>query len=128
MAQWVLQQNGQIVPCRTLRRLRQEETSPHNLIEKAKRDAFDSEIRGLLGDSVVAVDNPELQPMDPAQDCDFDIDDFLSADEVVPEADAVDATGRPINQQSVADMLINAEVLLDHGGDATDGQGDPTVN
>ena len=93
MAQWVLQQNGQIVPRRTLRRLQQEETSPHNLIKKAKRDAFDDNIKELLGDSVVAVDNPALQPLDPAKDCDFDIDDFLSADEVFAPKRALSSPG-----------------------------------
>lgn len=32
----------------------------------------------------------------------------------IPEADFVDATGKPILQQSFADTLINAEVLLPH--------------
>ena len=41
MAQWILQINGNIVPRRTLRRQRQEELSPHNSIEKQKRNAFD---------------------------------------------------------------------------------------
>ena len=40
--------------------------------------------------------------------------DDMAPEAVVPEADAVDNTGRPINQQSVADLLINAEVLLGH--------------
>ena len=34
---------------------------------------------------------------------------------LVPEADAVDARGSSINQQSVADLLMNAEVLLPQG-------------
>ena len=38
MAQWILQINGQIVPRRTLRRLRQEELSPYNSIEQGKRN------------------------------------------------------------------------------------------
>jgi len=46
---------------------------------------------------------------------DYDDGDELDANNVVPEADAVDATGKPINQQSMADLLINAEVLLPHG-------------
>ena len=46
MTQWILQENGLVVLRRTLRRLRQEEISPYNLIEKAKRDAFDSDIKG----------------------------------------------------------------------------------
>ncbi len=45
MAQCVLQQNGQIIPRRTLRRMRQEEMSSNKLVEKAKRDAFDTEIK-----------------------------------------------------------------------------------
>ncbi len=31
-----------------------------------------------------------------------------------PEADFVDAAGKPVLQQSFTDMLINAEVLLPH--------------
>ena len=115
MAQWILQQNGQIVPRRTLRRLRQEETSPFNLIEDAKRKAFDADIKELLRDSVTAPPMPAPEALDPANDFDFGDYDEFSADNVVPEADAVDSEGRPINQQSVADLLINAEVLLDHG-------------
>ena len=53
--------------------------------------------------------------MDPMNNFDYDDGDELDANNVVPEADAVDATGKPINQQSMADLLINAEVLLPHG-------------
>ena len=44
MAQWVLQINGQIVPRRTLSRLKQEEMSNDNVIERSKREAFDRHI------------------------------------------------------------------------------------
>ena len=40
--------------------------------------------------------------------------DEMALEAVIPEADAVDAAGRPFNQQSIADLLINAEVLMDH--------------
>ena len=33
---------------------------------------------------------------------------------IVPEADAIDKNGKPINQQSFADLMINAEFLLSH--------------
>jgi len=115
MAQWVLQQNGQIVPRRTLRRLNQEELSHNNLVEVAKREAFDAEIKQRLGDSLSVP--PELD-VDENEPEDYEIDHDLdegSPDQVIPAADAVDSTGRPINQQSIADLLINAEVLLDHG-------------
>ena len=50
--------------------------------------------------------------MDPTNNFDYDSDDELATNNVIPAADAVDATGKPINQQSVMDLLINAEVLL----------------
>ena len=115
MAQWILQQNGQVIPRRTLRRLRQEETSPYNLVEKVKRDAFDSDIRELLGDSISVPPMPVPEANDPSNDFDFADLDELDADVVTPEADAIDSQGRPINQQSIADLLINADVLLDQG-------------
>ena len=37
-----------------------------------------------------------------------------SADHI-PEADAVDANGKPITLNSVADVLVNCEVLLPQG-------------
>ena len=43
---------------------------------------------------------------------DFDEDDY---ENVVPEADDVDSRGKPINQQYVACLLINSEVLLPQG-------------
>ena len=47
----------------------------------------------------------------------FDYDELDEDDyeNFVPEADAVDARGSSINQQSVADFLINAEVFLPQG-------------
>ena len=53
--------------------------------------------------------------MDPTNNFDYESNDELATVNDVPEADAVDATGRPINQQSVTDLLINAEVLLPQG-------------
>ena len=53
--------------------------------------------------------------MDPTNNFDYDSDDELATVNVIPAADAVDATGRPINQQSVTNLLINAEVLLSQG-------------
>ena len=112
MCQWILRQNGQVVPRRTLRRLKPEEISPTNVAEANKRAAFDAAIMETLGDSIAKP--PPLAPprMDPTNNFDYDEDDELATTNVVPEADAVDSTGRPINQQSVTDLLINAEVLL----------------
>ena len=89
--------------------------APTNLVEKAKREAFDEEIKLILGDSLTLPDEPRREAMDPMNNFDYDEEDDLAADNVIPAADAIDSTGKPINQQSVADLLINAEVLLDHG-------------
>jgi hypothetical protein len=94
----------------------QEELSPTNHVERTKREAFDAEIKRRLGNSLAVPKKPIVEAHDPANDFNYDDEvDEGSPDHVVPEADAVDSTGRPINQQSVADLLINAEVLLGHG-------------
>ena len=115
MCQWVLQQNGQVVPRRTLRRLKPEEISPTNVSEANKRAAFDAEIKRRLGDSIVTPPPQRMNRIDPTNNFDYDSDDELATANVVPAADAVDATGKPLNQQSVTDLLINAEVMLPNG-------------
>ena len=85
------------------------------MLEAFKRQGFDSEIKRLLGDSLAVPVKPEVDDLD--QDDEGYLEDGFeegSPDHIIPEADAVDSTGRPINQQSLADLLINAEVLLDH--------------
>ena len=52
MFQWILQQNGQIVPRSNLRRLRPEERSAKNEDEANKRASFDAAIKEDLGDSI----------------------------------------------------------------------------
>ena len=52
MCQWILQQNGQIVPRRTFRRLRPIELSVTNEAEATKRAEFDAAIKEYLGDSI----------------------------------------------------------------------------
>ena len=113
MCQWILQQNSQIVPRQTLRRLRPEETTLTNEAEAAKRAAFDSAIKESLGDSVTPAPLKPLKMLvDPTNNFDYDELDDDDFQNIVPEADAIDSWGNPINQQSVADILINAEVLL----------------
>ena len=69
MCQWILQQNLQIVPRRTLRCLRPEETTVANEAEAAKRAAFDSAIKEGLGDSVTPALVKQVQDsMDPSNE------------------------------------------------------------
>lgn len=121
MAQYILTIKGTIVPRRSVRRLRVDELALSNETEALKRSQFDAAIRQKLGDSFTL-------PAVPVQvgDTDPDEDDFEpfpedadgeegSPDTAVPNADLVDATGKPILQQSLADTLITAEVKLPQG-------------
>ncbi|KAL7538844.1 hypothetical protein ACHAXR_009411 [Thalassiosira sp. AJA248-18] len=121
MCQWVLQINGQIVPRRTIRRLTPGELSISNETEVQKRAVFDKAIQEKLGDSFTLrpLDNSVKLASSNPQDGD-DLVAYYDDEETpaaLPEADLVDATGKPINQQSVSDLLINAEVLLPQGED-----------
>ena len=115
MCQWVLQQNRQIAPRRTLRCLRAVELAPTNTADVNKRAAFDAEIKERLGDSIALESKPQRESMDPTNNFEYDDEDEYEPIRVIPEADATDASGRPLNQQSVADLLINTEVLLPYG-------------
>ena len=113
MAQWVLQANGQIVPRRSLRNLKTEETN-NNVTEERKREVFMNCIRAKLGDSM----SLPSEPLNDEVDDDYDFVPYEDDEEVprtIPENEAVDARGKPILQQSVTDMLIHAEVLLPRG-------------
>ena len=109
-----MQQNGTIVPRQTIRHLRPEELTVTNVLELNKRNLFDSEIRDRIGDSVSL---PENEGKDSIGSDDFDADSkYEDAFEIcVPEVIAIDSVGNMINQQSAADLLINAEILLSWG-------------
>ena len=114
MAQWILNENGRVVVRRSIRRLTPHELSPSNEPEVAKREAFTISIRAILGDSMSAPVNPMSD--DPCDDWDLEMyeDDVDGGAPSIPEADFVDAAGKPVLQQSFTDTLINAEVLLPH--------------
>ena len=107
MNQWVLKQNGQIVPRRKMRRLTPEEWARE--IEIKKRSEFNDAIKEQYGDSFSLPDKTlkNLQNED-------DTDD-LPSDEVslrIPKADIIDGQVQPLHPSSAADLLMNAEVLL----------------
>ncbi len=116
MAQWILKENGKVVPHRTLRCLTPAQLSPSNKVETETRSLFNVAIRGVLGDSVKI---PKNAPLDnnatKAFDALWDLDPYGDDDEVlpfIPDADFKDAAGKPFEVCSVADALINTEVML----------------
>ena len=52
MAQWILKENGKVVPRRTLHRLTSNELAPSNKVEIDKHSNFTLLIRANLGDSI----------------------------------------------------------------------------
>ena len=72
--------------------MRQEEISPHNLVEQVKQDTFDESIRELLGDLVSVPPEPlqESFNLDPISDFDLVMKDKLCANNVIPLAETVD--------------------------------------
>jgi len=117
MCQWILQMNGHIVPRRSIRRLKPEELSVTNEAEARKRAQFDAAITARWGDSFTMHPIPKNDPEDPQDADDFYVpyEDDVELSAPMPEADVVDVAGKPVNQQSMTDLLINAEVMLPHG-------------
>ena len=116
MTQWCLKMNGFIVPRRTVRRLIPEEWARDT--EVTKRNEFDAAIKKRYGNSFSIPKDFGSNPQDSDDGGYFE----LPFDEVtpkIPDADnnAVDSTGRPLSPCSVADTLVNAEVLLPQGED-----------
>ncbi len=119
MAQWILKENGKVVPQCTLCRLTPAELSPSNEVETEKRSLFNVAIRGVLDDSVkipkhVPLDNDATKAFDAL----WDLDPYEDDDEVlpfIPDADLKDAAGKPFEVCSVANALIYTEVMLPNG-------------
>ncbi len=111
-------ENGKVVPRQSLQRLTPAESALSNKVKVDKRATFNASITAILGDSVSAPTGPlPDQVEDP-----YDLEPY-GDDEgdlfVMPEADFVDAAGKPMLQQSFTDTLINIDVLLPKGeGDA----------
>ena len=95
--------------------MRPIELSVKNEAEATNCAQFDSAIKKDLGESITPSPIKQKQSIDPMNNFDYDELDEDDYENIVPEADAVDARGSSINQQSVAYLLINAEVLLPQG-------------
>jgi hypothetical protein len=112
MANWVLTQTGQVIPCRIILQLKKDESNASNEVEAAKRATYMAEITSQLGDSVNLPSTPLLHQIEP----DWNVEPY--GDNKTPsnepfEADLVDAGGRPLMLTLLTNTLINSEVLLD---------------
>jgi hypothetical protein len=115
MCQWVLRSNGTVVPRRSLRPLKPEEMrSAHEL---QKMTIFDALIERRHGTSI----NPPKKQTQVDETDDNEFEEYSDLDEEarkIPDTeDAVDSTGKLINQQPVYDAMLNAEVRMNVGND-----------
>jgi hypothetical protein len=111
MAQWVLKDNGKIVPRRTLRRLSSAKLSLTNETEAEKRMQFTTSIHGILGDSILLPAAPPLNPMDEYWGLE-PYGDGVESPLAFLEADLTDAARKPFIAHLLTDTLINAEVII----------------
>ena len=102
MAQWCLKMNVFIVPRRILRKLRPAEWAKESEIRK--RQEFDAAIKSKHGDSFTI---PASAPNTQEDDGSFDPECFGEKSAYIPEAEIVDANGKPLSPTSVADTLVN---------------------
>ena len=104
MCQWVLKINGQIVPRRTCRPLKEEEI--HSPAEVKKRQRFEEAIRSTMGDSIAPPVDVERQRLmnEPVDDVLEMYEDEEEPARVMPDAD-----------DNEYDKLISAELHLPHG-------------
>ena len=109
MTQWVLKQNGEIVPRRTMRSLTPEELSRDS--EILKRLNFTEAIQLKYGDSLSLPKRKWRVKFKEEEDDEYFDLFFDEVAPLIPEADIVDNTGKPLNESSLTDQLINAEVL-----------------
>jgi hypothetical protein len=112
MAQWILKSNGQVIPRRSLRPLKVEET--HSDREKDMRRIFDRLIERRWGTAMTPPNCTTTDTEDPYDE--YEDDD--EAARVLPDIeDTVDAKGKLLNQMPAYDQILNAEVSLQLGDD-----------
>ena len=112
MAQHILKQTGEIVPRRTLRRLKQSEID--NDVERLKRHEFNEKIKIKYGDSMTIPT--------PSDSIELEVDDFIIEPDgddaemtITMDDDPVDDEGELVFDQPFTEILIGTECVLPVG-------------
>jgi hypothetical protein len=107
MSQWILRANGKVVPCRTVRPLREDEKRDAGVIKQQK--LFDSLIERRWGTSI----NPPSS--EPTEEDDLETDEDEPEKPTIDIEDSVDGKGKLINQQPAWDRMLQAEIAINKG-------------
>lgn len=112
MAQYVLKANGYVIPRRSLRPLTVAEK--HSSTEEKKRELFDSLIKKRYGTGFEPMmEKHRIKHEEPNSE---EYEDSEETQRIIPHVeDMVDSSGRLLNQQPAYDVLLNAEVFMQHG-------------
>ena len=90
----------------------------HSATEDKKRKIYDALIEGRWGTSMSAPSKEESK-----EDSFEEYYDDFEEPRIIPEVeDAVDSSGRLINQQPMYDRIINAEVQMQNGNELSTGK------
>jgi hypothetical protein len=107
MAQWVLKINGRVVPRRTCRPLRDEET--RSLLVQKHQATFDEFIKRRWGQVMTS---PQSDTVDEYCGLDANSSEDSDSPSTLDIEDIVDATGKTLNQQPMWDVMLQAEIEL----------------
>jgi hypothetical protein len=116
MAQYVVTNKGSIVPRRTVRPLTDDEN--RQPVIQHQKTLFMEMIRDKYGDSLtVAVGSkqPNVNPDDDESNDYLPYEDEEEIPRTMPESEALDYNGKPINMKSITDQLVGLELNLPQG-------------
>jgi hypothetical protein len=106
MTNWVLAISGEVIPRRTLRPLTPGELLVTNIAEVEKRTEYTEAICEKLGNSLMLPTVSKFPTVKDEFELDlYEDDEFIPM--AIPAAEIMDATGRPVVMQSLANELIN---------------------
>ena len=105
--------NSRIVPRTGLRKLTPGEL--HSEVKISKRNMFDANVHLKLENSSILTPSLKTFQEDVKEEWTHNLDDEEPMSDVIPDANAVDATGKPITPHSMCDALIHMELLISKG-------------
>ena len=114
VTQWILKENGKVVPRRSLRPLKADEI--HSPVEIKKREVFDELIQRRWGTPMTPPNTQQPKAFEKYEDHEQQEQPTLEVEDIV------DSTGKLINQQPAYDQIIIAEVQLQLGEEMVNGK------
>ena len=113
MCQYIMDERGNIIPRRTLRKLRVDEL--HSKDEESKRDIFTALITKRYGSTFQPQFAPRRKNASAAEAMEYYTDGDEESRECLEQEDVTDHNGKLLNQQPMYDVLLHSELLVQNG-------------